>query len=1334
MKKTNFTDRLKRKMNFSPAVGLFFVFCLFFTNSNLTAQCSPACGSSNISVDQDCRAIIPLGMVVVNPVGTLILCGGAYTINLKATMNGPILETASNSAILADGQWAGGTYPLIGQTYVLEYISIATGNSCWNWHTFEDKLAPEIFCGSDTIPCYADVNFANINPFDCSGPVTPHILSMTTQELPCIPANDGFLRRIFRTYYATDAVGNVSDTCTDTIVIARPDLDSIDFPANDTVYCDQTYAVDANGNPNPSVTGVPTIGLEEIPLFPNNLMNVCGLFTNYTDQVLDLGCMVKVMRTWTTTEWYCGTDYDTSRLQIIFILDTVPPTLTVPLDFAVNTNNFNCFATVLIPPAVATDNCQNNLTWNISYPGGFSTQNGGFSIQLPVGVHNIIYSVNDGCINNTVDTVEVTVADNVAPNAICVEFTVASIPNLSSFVRVPAEVFDNGSWDNCGPVTFEVARMLPDCNGDLDFQTDRQEYIDFYCCDISNNPLQVRLFVTDVNGNESECMVTITIQDKTMPVLTVPPDMWVPCEFEYNVADLGFTFGYVLTDGSARRIDTIYTDQIGNYFIGFLDGFATDNCDVSIEEDVDFDFDDCGSGVITRTFTATDPFGNTVTDVQRIYIYKTPLNLNSNLFIEPQDTMIIDGPCVIDNLDPDDLGPNLRPQFIGDPVSTCFNLAYNHYDEVYYGLSDACFKIIRYWTIIDWCYASLYGVDAALATAVHFTQVIKVKNTIDPIFAPIADILAVSEDTSCDEEFVTLINTATDDCTPANLLKYNYKIDLNYAVNGTPTWDYFGQGNNASRILPLGVHRVCFYATDHCGNVGESCLIVTVVNEKKPTPVAHHLVTEIMPSTGMITLPAWFFDAGSFANCGGPLIFSFSSDVNDTLVTFDCDDIGNNPPASIEFWVTDQFGNQDYVVVTVIIQDNNNVCDGTLTTFVAGKILTENSEGIPKVSVEAGAAMNTNTTNEGTYKFNSINTGSNYIIKPESERDPLNGVETGDIIKIQNHILDKKALVGPYKIIAADVNMDNKVTVSDIVSMRRLILGKIDQFPSGQSWRFVDKAFQFANPADPFATTFPEHISVVPTATVNDLDFFGMKLGDVNNNVTLSLDGDNDIEVRNDKTISFTAEDQLILAGIPTQVTFNVADFSTIEGFQMAITAAQDVTIQNIESNELTFNNDNFNLITDRTARLSWNNEGVVSNQGALTITILSAKDINVSEALSIDTKELNAVAYGTGDDEYNVDMKFSGSSSDGVTVLQNRPNPFSDETRIGVNLPENLDVTLKVYDINGRTIYQNTKQYAKGYNEILINGNMVNANGVLYYEISTKYGTEMKKMIRLKN
>lgn len=1331
MKKTNFTDRLKRRVNFNPAVGLLFIFSLFLFKNSLSAQCSPSCTSSNISVDANCQALITLPMVV--QLSSLIGCGGAYTINLKASMTGPILETSSNGFIFADGITpANVPYTLIGKTYVLEYVSITTGNSCWNWHTFEDKLAPEIFCGSDTIPCYSDVNFANINPFDCSGPVTPHILSMTTQELPCTEANEGFLRRIFRTYYATDAVGNVSDTCTDTIVIARPDADSIVWPATDTVYCDQNYLKDQAGNPSSVVTGVPVIGAEEVPLYPNNLMNVCGLYTSYTDQVIPLGCMTKVMRTWNTTEWYCGIDYEYERVQIIFILDTVPPTLTIVDDFSVNTDNFQCTANVLIPPAVASDNCQSTLNWHVSYPGGFKNQNGGFIVNLPVGIHQIIYSVNDGCINNSIDTLLITVTDGVAPNAICIENTVASIPNGSNFVRVPATSFDNGSWDNCGPVTFEVARMNPDCNGDLDDQTTRRDFIDFYCCDISPVGVQVRLFVIDQSGNESECMVLIKIQDKTPPTLTAPPSMYVPCGFEYDEDNLGLTFGYIITDGSARRQANIYTSSDGDFYYGFLDGIANDNCNVVIDENVVYDFDDCGAGTITRTFTATDPFGNTVTRTQIITIYKTPLNLSADLFLEPRDTMIVDGSCLVENLDPEDLPDLYSPQFLGDPVSECFNLAYNHRDELYVGLPDACFKIIRYWTIIDWCYASVYGLDAALETAVRYTQVIKVKNTVAPVFAPIANITAVSEDLDCFQEYVVVTNSATDDCTPANQLRYNYKIDYNYAVNGTPTWDVQGTGNNASGIYPLGVHRVCFYATDLCGNVGESCLTVTVINEKKPTPVAHHLVTEIMPSTGTITLPAHFFDAGSFANCGGPLKYSFSSDVNDTLVTFDCDDIGNNPPASVEFWVTDQFGNQDYVVVTVIIQDNNNVCDGNLTTFVAGRIQTENSEGIPKVSVSGPS--NTNTTNEGTYKFNSINTGTSYTIKPKSERDPLNGVETGDIIKIQNHILSKKALDGAYKIIAADVNMDNKVTVTDIVAMRKLILGKVDQFPSGQSWRFVDKAFVFADESNPFKNEFPEQITVTPSATMNDLDFFGMKLGDVNGNVTLSLDGGEVIEVRNDKTINFTAADQMIPAGIPTEITFRATDFNNIEGFQMSVATAQNVRITNVTSNEISFDESNYNTISDKTTRMSWNAEGSTTTEGAITFTVVADRDINASEAFSIDNKDLKGTAYGTDESTYNVDLKFTGNTNEGVTVFQNRPNPFSDETRIGVNLPENLDVTLKIYDINGRTVYQATKQYAKGLNEIVINANMINATGVLYYEVSTKFGTEMKKMIRLKN
>lgn len=64
----------------------------------------------------------------------------------------------------------------------------------------------------------------------------------------------------------------------------------------------------------------------------------------------------------------------------------------------------------------------------------------------------------------------------------------------------------------------------------------------------------------------------------------------------------------------------------------------------------------------------------------------------------------------------------------------------------------------------------------------------------------------------------------------------------------------------------------------------------------------------------------------------------------------------------------------------------------------------------------------------------------------------------------------------------------------------------------------------------------------------------------------------------------------------------------------MAVNAAQGVAIKN---NDLNFGTDNFNLVSDSKAKLSWNNDGVSSTEGALTFTIISNKDIKVSEALA---------------------------------------------------------------------------------------------------------------------
>ncbi len=85
-----------------------------------------------------------------------------------------------------------------------------------------------------------------------------------------------------------------------------------------------------------------------------------------------------------------------------------------------------------------------------------------------------------------------------------------------------------------------------------------------------------------------------------------------------------------------------------------------------------------------------------------------------------------------------------------------------------------------------------------------------------------------------------------------------------------------------------------------------------------------------------------------------------------------------------------------------------------------------------------------------------------------------------------------------------------------------------------------------------------------------------------------------------------------------------------------------------------------------------------------------------------------------------------------GFELKQNQPNPFRQTTTIGFNLPESGPVSLKVFDVSGRMIYQTNGEYAKGQNEIELNRGDLPVSGILYYQLSTHSGYATKKMILL--
>ena len=157
----------------------------------------------------------------------------------------------------------------------------------------------------------------------------------------------------------------------------------------------------------------------------------------------------------------------------------------------------------------------------------------------------------------------------------------------------------------------------------------------------------------------------------------------------------------------------------------------------------------------------------------------------------------------------------------------------------------------------------------------------------------------------------------------------------------------------------------------------------------------------------------------------------------------------------------------------------------------------------PATTKLAGINAKNNLGNFG-YSFNCLDFGTAGVIKAIKNNDvgKANGITTLDMALIQSHILGKNKLNSPYKLIAADVNGDGKVTTLDIVYLKRLILGLDTTFTKTSTgekrlWAFVDSSYQFPDTTNPFP--FKDSISYIGlSANKTNQTFIGVKLGDVN--------------------------------------------------------------------------------------------------------------------------------------------------------------------------------------------------------------------------------------------
>ncbi|MFK7775147.1 MAG: T9SS type A sorting domain-containing protein [Saprospiraceae bacterium] len=1238
-------------------VTSFWVMVLTFIFSIGTTQAQPlTCNSSvNITLDENCQATVGADQILEGTYSN-------YNIFTVTFTNSGLPATLNSSHI--------------GQT--LSVTVIGPTNSCSGLILVEDKLSPTISC-QDVILACNDPLPGPITAFDACGPATVTFQDQV-QDNQC---NGLFQTVITRTHTAVDGSGNVA-TCVQTISIQRGTLSDVGYPAN--------IEIDCQDSSDPVFTGTPT-------------GTTCfNLDYTYEDQVIAIcGESKKILREWTVSDW-CASSIET-HTQIIKLLDTTGPTMQQLNDISVGTTSNTCAGNVNLPAIGLSDDCSGgSFDVYIQTPLGTINGNGGLLLDAPLGNHTITYFATDACGNQSSYSLTLTVADNIAPIAICDIHTVVAL-GFDGTALSDAMTFDDGSWDNCGIVEYKVRRMdNPNCPGND--ATPFADNVPFSCCDLGDD-VMVELRVKDAAGNVNSCMVEVEVQDKLLPIVTCPADITIFCDDDYE--DLTLT-----GEGTGA-------DNCGNATITYNDINVNIGCG--------------GAGEVTRVWTATDAEGQTASCIQKIFLENDePFYINPNNENDPTDD--IDWPVDYTGttcgagLQPSDLpSPYDRPILHED---ACDFIAVGYTDTDLEIQAPGCVKILRKWHVMDWCQAGPNTDPTLPGPGVwHYTQVIKINNS----SAPVINVCNIPSEVGnyeadCGATLATFNIEASDDCTAEADLEITWEFS-----NGIS-----GNGAEASGNFNNGSYSLTFTVSDGCGNFTHCENDFIVKDAKKPTPICIlGLATVVMPSSGDVKIWATDFESGSsYDNCSGypNLKFSFSSDVNQDSLVITCADITANGIYPVEIWVTDEAGNQDFCSTLISVQDPNGACGLPTALSIFGEVATENQEKVEDVTVQlTGAGLPPMITEMGgNYIFTPLEPGGNYSVTPEKDMNYLNGVTTYDLVLISKHILGLELLDSPYQLIAADANHSESVTTLDIVKLRALILHIDTTLENNTSWRFVKSDFVFDNPANPFQATFPETAEFENLTASAQADFVGIKIGDVNGSASPNNLLGSDTRTF-DGTLIFNLENKKVRVGEMFNLDFKAKDFNAI-GYQFALNF-KDLMLLDVESKLENLSEDNFGFtkMDDGILTTSWNNSSAVKvadDEVLFSLKFLANKNVQLSEALTLTNRYTTAEAYSNQSELLEVKLNYTGGTvnASAFVLFQNTPNPFKDETAIGFNLPEASSVNLKIFDATGRILKLIEGDFAKGYHEVNIKNNELNGTGILYYQIETNNNIATKKMI----
>jgi len=651
--------------------------------------------------------------------------------------------------------------------------------------------------------------------------------------------------------------------------------------------------------------------------------------------------------------------------------------------------------------------------------------------------------------------------------------------------------------------------------------------------------------------------------------------------------------------------------------------------------------------------------------------------------------------------------------------SKCSNVLAGYEDQVVYVDGPSCSKVLRHWTIIDWCkwkpntrantynekYDLVYDTYKnkayfAYGRGYHdvehdgyytFTQVIKIIDNHAPELVSCEDVSYNVPPGKC-EAIVKLRNKIKDSgpC-PGDKMTVELSVVDYDGHTVSNKWLYAHHDKNFDAnlgYLDAGHYKVHWTFSDGCGNKNH-CVQKLVVEDNNPPYLlcVKDISTSISDEYG-VAIWAKDFVHKLEGKCDvNDVTVSFQKNELEMSRHFDCNE--NLGIQQMTVYATDSRGNQASCNVELFIADHNACSDSEMQA--AGAVFDRNRKALSNVQIDVyqGETMvSTSTSNElGHYNLYGIPLDkSTIMMKPNMPDYSKDGLDQNDLLMLLRHITRVGKFSSVLEYAAADINSDAIIDLEDYWDLAAMIYDLPGRDLSGISpWKFFDAIEYYGgqNRASKLVVPIPiRHFR-------HRYDIMGVKVGDI------------DFSVNNNKSKGRNSGIQ--------RTQYSVESMGLFTEYNVSI---PDATIGHAMT--LTFNDAHVSSI-----------KGI--SQGDQSLEYLSRMDGNdlIISIVSVQDMTDNPITIQT---EKNVTLSAEGSFihdvggdlSEDLLLLEKMeleaqemsisPNPFSYAFELNYSAKSEGSGSLQVLSIDGRTLIEQKVNLNKGNNRISVRTETLNS------------------------